>query len=65
MQNTCRNIAFAPYWSFGGFREVGFGTMMYHEVVARFDLLASSRDFISPTAIDGSHAGPTRTEATR
>ena len=50
MENTYRNVAFAPYWYFGGFREVALGAMLYHEVLSRFDLLQASRDFISPGA---------------
>ena len=49
MENTYRNIAFAPYWYFGGFREVALGAMFYHEVISRFDVLGASRDFISPS----------------
>ena len=47
MENTYRNIAFAPYWYFGGFREVALGAMFYHEVINRFDVLDASRDFMS------------------
>jgi hypothetical protein len=48
MENTYRNIAFAPYWYFGGFREVALGAMFYHEVISRFDVFDASRDFMSP-----------------
>ena len=47
MENTYRNIAFAPYGYFGGFREVALGAMLYHEVISRFDVLEASRAFIS------------------
>ncbi len=52
MQNTYRSLGFAPWWFFGGFREVAVGSLLYHEVLARFDMLESSRDFISPRAAD-------------
>ena len=50
MENTCRNIAFAPYWFFDGFREVALGAFFYHQVLSPFDLLESSRDFASARA---------------
>jgi hypothetical protein len=50
MENTYRNISFAPWWFFGGFREVAFGAMFYHELMSPFGLLEASRDFISPKA---------------
>jgi hypothetical protein len=50
MENTYRNIAFAPYWFWGGFREVALGSMFYHEVISRFDVIESSRDFMSARA---------------
>ena len=52
MENTYRNIAFAPYWYWGGFREVALGAMFYHEVISPFDILESSRDFMSARAAD-------------
>ena len=52
MENTYRNIAFAPYWFWGGFREVALGAMFYHEVISPFDLLESSRDFMSSRTAD-------------
>ena len=52
MENTYRNIAFAPYWFWGGFREVALAAMFYHEVLSPFDVLESSRDFMSATAAD-------------
>ena len=52
MENTYRNMAFVPYWFFDGFREVAFGAMLYHEVISRFDVLDSSRDFMSPRAAE-------------
>ena len=52
MENTYRNIAFAPYWYWGGFREVALGAMFYHEVISPFDLLESSRNFMSARAAD-------------
>ncbi|HET9191873.1 MAG TPA: hypothetical protein VFO21_03280 [Vicinamibacterales bacterium] len=50
MENTYRNLAFAPYWYFGGFREVALGAMFYHEVISPFEVFDASRDFISPKA---------------
>jgi len=50
MENTYRSLGFAPWWFFGGFREVAFGAMLYHEVISPFDMLESSRDFMSPKA---------------
>ena len=50
MENTYRSLGFAPWWFFGGFREVALGAMFYHEVISPFAMLASSRDFISPKA---------------
>ena len=47
IENTYKNIAFAPYWYWGGFREVALGAMFYHEVISRFDILESSRGFRS------------------
>ena len=50
MENTYRNIAFAPYWYFSGFGEVALGAMFYHEVISPFEVFGASRDFISPMA---------------
>ncbi len=50
MENTYKSIGFAPYWFFGGFREVALGAMFYHQVISPFSMLESSRDFISPRA---------------
>lgn len=50
MQNAYRSLAFAPWWFFGGFREVALGAIVYHEVLSRFGMLGSSRDFISHKA---------------
>ena len=50
MENSYRNIAFAPYWYFGGFREVALGAMFYHEVLSPFEVFDASGDFISPRA---------------
>jgi hypothetical protein len=52
MENTYRNIAFAPYWFWGGFRAVALGAMFYHEVISPFDVLESSRDFMSARAAE-------------
>jgi len=52
MENTYKSIGFAPWWFFGGFREVALGTMFYHEVISPFGMLQSSRDFISPEAAE-------------
>ena len=50
MENTYRNITFAPYWYFGGFREVALGAMVYHQVIAPFTLAGAFEDFLSPHA---------------
>ena len=50
MENTYRSLGFAPWWFFGGFREVAIGAMFYHHVISPFGMLESSRDFISPKA---------------
>lgn len=50
LENMYKSIAFAPWWFFGGFRVVALGAMFYHQVVAPFSVLQSSRDFISPRA---------------
>jgi hypothetical protein len=52
MENTYKSIGFAPWWFFGGFREVALGAMFYHEVISPFGMLQSSRDFISPEAAE-------------
>src|SRR4029453_310145 len=50
MENTYRSLGFAPWWFFGGFREVALGAMLYHEVISPCGMLESSRDFISSKA---------------
>ena len=50
MENTYRNVTFAPYWFFGGFREVAIGAMLYHHVIAPFTLAGAFEDFLSPHA---------------
>jgi hypothetical protein len=50
MENTYKSLAFAPYWFFGGFREVALGAMFYHQVISPFGMLESTRNFISPRA---------------
>lgn len=50
MENTYKSIGFAPWWWFAGFRYVALGAMLYHEVISPFDMLQSSRDFISAEA---------------
>jgi hypothetical protein len=52
MENAYRNIAFAPYWFWGGFREVALGAMFYHEVASPFDVIEAFRDFMSARAAD-------------
>jgi hypothetical protein len=52
MENTYRNIAFGPYWYFGGFREVALGAMFYHEVISPFEVFDASRDFVSLRAAE-------------
>ena len=51
MENTYRNIAFAPYWYWTGFREVALASFFYHEVISPFDLLEASRDFMSDKTV--------------
>lgn len=50
MENTYKSLGFAPYWYFGGFREVALVAMFYHEVISPFSMLESSRNFMSPAA---------------
>ena len=50
MENTYKSIGFAPWWWFGGFRYVALGAMLYHEVISPFDMVQSSRDFVSAEA---------------
>ena len=50
MENAYKSIGFAPWWWFAGFRYVALGAMLYHEVISPFDMLQSSRDFISTEA---------------
>jgi len=50
LENTYKSVVLAPWWFFGGFREVAFGAMFYHQVISPFSVLESSRDFISPKA---------------
>jgi hypothetical protein len=50
MENTYRNLSFAPYWYFGGFREVALGAMFYHQVLAPFRLAGAFEDFLSAPA---------------
>jgi hypothetical protein len=52
MENAYRNIAFAPYWYFSGFREVALGALLYHEVISPFDLVDASRDFMTLRAAE-------------
>ena len=50
MENMYKSLGFAPYWFFGGFREVAFGAMFYHEVIAPFSLIDAAMAFASPVA---------------
>jgi hypothetical protein len=52
LENMYRSLGYAPYWFFGGFREVALAAMVYHQVIAPFSLLSASRDFISPRATE-------------
>ena len=52
MENTYRSLGFAPWWFFGGFREVALGAMFYHQVISPFSMLESSRNFMSPGAMN-------------
>lgn len=48
MENSYRNLSLAPWWFFGGYREVALGAMLFHEVISPFSVLESSRRFDSP-----------------
>jgi hypothetical protein len=50
MENTYRSTAFAPYWIFGGFREVALGALVYHQVLSPFSLDTASADFATARA---------------
>jgi len=52
MENTYRNLSFAPWWFFGGYREVALVSMFYHQVMSPFGMLESSRNFDSPRAAE-------------
>lgn len=48
MENAYKSIAFAPWWFFGGFREVALASMFYHQVVAPFSVNTAEKDFLTP-----------------
>ena len=48
MENAYKSAAFAPWWFFGGFREVALAAMFYHQVMSPFSVVQASRDFVSP-----------------
>jgi hypothetical protein len=50
MENTYKSIGFAPYWFFGGFRDVAVGAIVYHEVLSPFSLADALRTFVTPQA---------------
>lgn len=50
MENTYRNVSFAPYWYFGVFRELALGAMLYHRVLSPFRLAGAFEDFLSVQA---------------
>ena len=50
MENMYKGLGLAPWWLFGGFREVALGAVFYHEVLSRFDIRRSFSDFMSPRA---------------
>jgi hypothetical protein len=50
MENTYRSTAFAPYWVFGGFREVALGAFVYHEFLSPFRLDQAASDFATGRA---------------
>jgi len=50
LENMYKSVAFAPWWVFGGFREVALVAMFYHQVITPFSVLQSSKDFITPRA---------------
>jgi hypothetical protein len=52
MENVYRNPSFAPYWFFGGFRELAVGAFLYYKLFARFSVPAAFRRFSSPAAAD-------------
>jgi hypothetical protein len=55
MENTYRNLGFAPWWFFGGFREVAAGAIVYHELISPFRLREASKDFMSPLSAALTH----------
>jgi hypothetical protein len=50
MENAYRNLSFAPYWVFGGFREFALGAFVYHQVISRFSVRGAFEQFLSPEA---------------
>lgn len=50
MENTYRNLSFAPYWFFGGFREFALGALVYHQMISRFSVVDAFKDFSSRQA---------------
>ena len=50
MENTYKSMAFAPWWFFGGFREVALVSMLYHQVVTPFSVVTAAKDFSTPRA---------------
>jgi len=52
MENVYRNVSFAPYWFFGGFREFAIGAFVYHRLFARFSVPAAFRRFSSAGAAE-------------
>jgi hypothetical protein len=52
MENTYKNISFAPYWYFVGYSVFGLGAAFYHEVISPFSLIGAMKDFVSARAAD-------------
>lgn len=50
MENMYKSLVLAPWWYFGGFREVAAGAIFYHQVISPFNVRSTARAFISPRA---------------
>jgi len=50
LENLYRNLSFAPYWFFGGFRELAIGAFLYHQLFVRFSVSGAYQDFATRTS---------------
>jgi hypothetical protein len=57
MENVYRNLSFAPYWFFGGFREFAVGAFLYHKLFERFSI-ANAYDSYATSRSRSVAAGP-------